>query len=600
MKRPTILAALATALAASFAATAVPAQAAVSSASINGLTATLNLDGADDNVTVSVAGGLLVHGQTTGGLASGSDWDSATAGNQTVPADGTRTVIVNGGNGNDSITVVAKNTELASSGLNGDGGDDVVTGPDSNDTLNGGDGDDRLVAGKGDDAMNGGAGNDTLVWNQGDGSDTAIGDAGNDGSEVNGAPTLGDVFTLEPVAGGVKLQRTNLGPFTFDAVTERFQVNGLGGNDSVTANDGVGAATLLSVDGGTGADTINGSEGPDLILGGEANDVLTGGGGDDRIVGDRGSDTMNGGTGDDTLVWNNGDGSDVANGDGGRDDVEVNGAAAAGDIFTVQPNGARIKFDRSNLVPFTIDIGSSETMHANGLGGNDSITVGEVGAYEVTGAGGPGNDTLTGGGSAETFLGGSGNDTITPGGGIDVVSADDGDDQVNIRDRTADLARGGDGNDSVVADVGQLDILDGFEAVDRTPNATPPPVANRTQPVTIRGGTVKVKRGVASIKVSAPAGASGNSTGTLTVRTAKPVRLAGLKVTLQLGSKRYNIAPGASKTLRVKLARGSRRLAGRNGRLKARAVASTGADGRIAQSSQRLTLALGTATKTRG
>ena len=600
MKRPAILAALATALAASFAATAVPAQAAVSSASINNLTATLNLDAADDNVTVSVVGGLLVHGQTTGGLASGSDWDSTTAGNQTVPADGTRTVIVNGGNGNDSITVVAKNTELASSGLNGDGGDDVVTGPDSNDTLNGGDGDDRLVAGKGDDAMNGGAGNDTLVWNQGDGSDTAIGDAGNDGSEVNGAPTLGDVFTLEPAAGGVKLKRTNLGPFTFDAVTERFQVNGLGGNDSVTANDGVGAATLLSVDGGTGADTINGSEGPDLILGGEANDVLSGGGGDDRIVGDRGTDTMNGGTGDDTLVWNNGDGSDVANGDGGRDDVEVNGAAAAGDIFTVQPNGARIKFDRTNLVPFTIDIGSSETMHANGLGGNDSITVGEVGAYEVTGAGGPGNDTLTGGGSAETFLGGSGNDTINPGGGLDVVSADDGDDQVNIRDRTADLALGGDGNDSVVADVGQLDILDGFEAVDRTPNATPPPVANRTQPVTIRGGNVKVKRGVASIRVSAPAGASGNSTGTLTVSTAKPVRLAGLKVTLQLGSKRYNIAPGASQTLKVKLARGSRRLAGRNGRLSARAVASTGADGSIAQSSQRLTLALVKATKTRG
>jgi len=52
MKRPTILAALATTLAASFAATAVPAQAGVSSASIVGGTATLNLDGADDNVTV--------------------------------------------------------------------------------------------------------------------------------------------------------------------------------------------------------------------------------------------------------------------------------------------------------------------------------------------------------------------------------------------------------------------------------------------------------------------------------------------------------------------------------------------------------------------
>jgi Ca2+-binding RTX toxin-like protein len=600
MKRPTILAALATALAASFAATAVPAQAAVSSASINDLTATLNLDGADDNVTVSVAGGVLVHGQTTGGLASGSDWDSGTPNNQTVPADGTRTVIVNGGEGNDAITVVAKNTELASSGLNGDGGDDVLSGPDSNDTLSGGEGNDRLVAGKGNDVMNGGAGNDTLVWNQGDGSDVANGDAGNDGAEVNGAPTLGDVFTLDPVNGGVKLTRTNLGPFTFDAATERFEVNGLGGNDSVTANNGVGSLTLLTIDGGAGLDTVFGSDGADLILGGESNDTLSGGGGDDRIVGDRGNDTMNGGSGDDTLVWNNGDNTDVANGDAGRDDVEVNGAPAAGDIFTVQPNGARIKFDRPNLVPFSIDIGSSETLHANGLGGNDAISVGEVGSYEVTGSGGPGNDTLTGAGSSETFLGGSGNDTITPGGGIDVVSADDGDDQVNIRDRTADLARGGAGNDTVVADVGQLDILDGFEAVDRTPNATPPPVANRTQPVTIRGGTVKVKRGIASIKVSSPATAPGNSTGSLAVRTAKAVRLAGLKVTLQLGGARFNIAPGASKTLKVKLATGSRRLADNNGRLKVLAVASTGRSGKIAQSSRRLTLALGTATKTRG
>ena len=281
-------------------------------------------------------------------------------------------------------------------------------------------------------------------------------------------------------------------------------------------------------------------------------------------------------------MWNNGDGTDVANGDDGRDDVEVNGAPAAGDIFTVQPNGARIKFDRTNLVPFTIDIGSSETLHANGLGGNDTTTVGEVGAYEVTASGGAGNDTLTGGGSSETFLGGSGNDTITPGGGLDVVFADEGDDQVNVRDRTADVARGGAGNDSVVADAGQLDILDGFETVDRTPNATPPPVDTRTRPVTIRGGTVKVKKGTASIKLSCPAISPGNCTGSLAVRTAQRVKLAGLKVTLQLGSARYNIAPGASKTLKVKLAKGSQRLAGRNGRLKVLAVASTGRSGKIA------------------
>ncbi len=601
MRRMRIWAALGAVLAASLAGTAAPAEAAVASARVVDLTATLSLDGADDNVTVAVAGGLLVHGQTTGGLNSGTDWDSDEDGDQTVPADGTFTVIVNGGDGNDAITVLAKTTELASSGLNGDGGDDVVTGADSNETLNGGEGDDRLVAGRGNDVMNGGAGNDTLVWNQGDGSDRASGDAGNDVSEVNGAPTLGDVFILDPVVGGtVKLRRTNLGQFTFDAATERFEVNGLGGADSVTVNDGVGAFTLLSLDGGAGGDTINGSEGPDLILGGDANDTLTGGGGGDRIVGDRGTDTMNGGEGDDTLVWNNGDGTDVVNGNHGRDDVEVNGAQSAGDAFKVQPNGARIEFNRTNLVPFAIDIGSSETLHANGLGGDDTITVGEIGSHALTASGGPGNDTLTGGGSSETFLGGSGADMINAGAGLDVVFGEDGDDRVDVRDRTADVAFGGDGNDSVVADAGLLDILDGFEAVDRTPNVTPPPsIDSATRPLTIRGGPVKVKRGTASIEVSCPAVSPRSCTGSLAVRTAQRVGLNGLNVTLQLGRARYDIAPGASKTLKVGLAKGSRGLADRKGRLTALATASTGAQGKIAQSSRRFDLAFGAETTRR-
>ena len=594
MKRLTLLAALVTALAATFA--AGPAQAAVNSASINDSTATLNLDGADDTVIVSVSGGLLVHNQSTGGLNGETDWDSATDGEQTVPADGTFTVIVNGGDGNDLLLVLARSDEVAAVGLDGGPGDDLLTGADSNDTLNGGEGNDRIVGAAGADVLNGGAGNDTLVWNNGDGSDTLNGDAGNDGTEVNGAPTTGDVFSLEPNAGRIKFQRTNLKSFTLDASTERFQVNGLGGNDSLTANDGVGALTLLSVDGGAGVDTVTGSDGPDLILGGEGNDVLSGGGGDDRIVGDRGNDAMNGGTGDDTLVWNNGDNTDVMNGDAGRDDVEVNGAPTAGDVFSVQPNGSRIRFDRPNLVPFSLDIGSSETMHANGLGGDDSITVGDVG-LSVTAAGGPGNDTLTGGSSSETLLGGSGDDTLNPGSGLDVVSGDDGNDTVNVRDTTADLARGGDGNDSVVADGADLDILDGFETVDRPVLVMPSPVNTATRPVTIKGGTVKVRKGTASIKVSCPVTSSGNCAGSLAVRTAGSVKLAGVKVVVQLGSARYNLTPGASKTLKVKLARGSGRLADRKGHLKVLAVASTGASGSIAQSSKRLTLALGAPAK---
>ena len=79
MKRPALLAALV----AAFAAAAAPAHAAVSSASIGASlltgepTATLNLDGADDDLTVSVADGLLVHDQTGGGLNSEFDWECA-------------------------------------------------------------------------------------------------------------------------------------------------------------------------------------------------------------------------------------------------------------------------------------------------------------------------------------------------------------------------------------------------------------------------------------------------------------------------------------------------------------------------------------------
>ena len=116
---------------------------------------------------------------------------------------------------------------------------------------------------------------------------------------------------------------------------------------------------------------------------------------------------------------------------------------------------------------------------------------------------------------------------------------------MHVRDATADVAFGGDGNDSVVADTADLDILEGFETVDRTPVVTPPAVDSATRPVTIRGGTVKVSKGKAPIKVSCPAASPGNCTGSLAVRTARSVKLAGLKVVLQLGSARYNLTPAA-------------------------------------------------------
>jgi Ca2+-binding RTX toxin-like protein len=608
VKRPAILAALGVALAAGAAITAGPADAFVTSASVDRLTATatLNLAGTFNSMTVSVSRGLLVHDQTTptGGLESGADWDSTRDGDQTVPADGTFTVVVNGGAGPDALTVLAQSTEVATVALNGEGGDDALIGADSDDTLDGGDGNDRLAGAPGADVLNGGPGNDTLVWNDPDGSDTVNGDDGDDLLEVNGSPTRSDAFLLQPAYGRVLISRLNLKTAHLDTSTERVQVNGLGGSDLLDEEGDVSGLTRLSVDGGPGADTITGTDGPDAIRGGDGGDVLDGGGGDDRIAGDAGDDTIHGGAGDDTAVWSDGDGSDVIDGDDGRDDVEVDGSPTQGDLLTVQRNAARIRLDRLDLVPFSLDIGSSETLHADGLGGDDEIAIGDTGALSVTADGGAGDDSLAGGGSPDTLLGGSGDDVISGGGGIDVVSGDDGDDFVFVRDGVADLARGGAGSDTVIADPG-LDILDGFETVHAPPVTTPPvdsglpavlapppaltprPTGPSTLAVTIGRGTVKVSRRTrtASLALSCPAAARAHCAGSLALRTAKAVTLAGRTRVLELGHARYDLRPGGSATVKLKLAAIATRVADRSGRINVLATASTG-------SAQRLTLAL--------
>jgi hypothetical protein len=82
------------------------------------------------------------------------------------------------------------------------------------------------------------------------------------------------------------------------------------------------------------------------------------------------------------------------------------------------------------------------------------------------------------------------------------------------------------------------------------------------------------------------------------LRVARSGKLARHTIGLQLGRARYDLGAGRSRTLEVRLAEASKRLAGRNGRLTVIAVAITVRAGKIARSSQRLTLVLPTATRT--
>ncbi len=76
------------------------------------------------------------------------------------------------------------------------------------------------------------------------------------------------------------------------------------------------------------------------------------------------------------MIWNPGDGTDLNEGGAGTDTVEVNGGNGA-ETFTVTPNGTRVRFDRTDPAPFSIDIGTSENLVLNANDGDDTFTGGQ-------------------------------------------------------------------------------------------------------------------------------------------------------------------------------------------------------------------------------
>jgi Ca2+-binding RTX toxin-like protein len=242
------------------------------------------------------------------------------------------------------------------------------------------------------------------------------------------------------------------------ANTAQIQVISLGGNDNVTIDEAQGALPAAHLFGGAGNDTLTGGSGGDQIFGQAGNDTLLGKGGFDFLFGGSENDVLTGGdaddqvfgeSGDDRMVWNPGDDTDLNEGGTGTDTVEVNGGNGA-EIFTTTANGTRVRFDRLNPAPFSIDIGTSEKLVLNANGGDDSFSAtGNLAALiQITVDGGAGNDTVLGsngndqlrGGDGDDFLDGQqGNDTALLGAGNDVFQWDPGD--------GSDIVEGGDGAD---------------------------------------------------------------------------------------------------------------------------------------------------------
>src|SRR5262249_30634770 len=146
----------------------------------------------------------------------------------------------------------------------------------------------------------------------------------------------------------------------------------LGGDDGVTATALPANVIKLTIDGGTGDDTLLGSQGDDKFLGGD---------GDDFVFGDNGNDRAEMGAGDDVFQWNPGDGNDTIEGQDGNDLMLFFGANIDEKI-DITANGGRVLFVR-DIGSVTMDLDDTERIEFRALGGADNITVGDLSGTDV-------------------------------------------------------------------------------------------------------------------------------------------------------------------------------------------------------------------------
>jgi len=298
---------------------------------------------------------------------------------------------------------------------------------------------------------------------------------------VNGDSLANNINISRDAAGKILVNGgavTVVGGTATVANTSKIQVFGLAGNDVLTLNEASGALPAANLFGGSDNDVLTGGSGNDQLFGESGNDTLLGKGGFDLLFGGNDNDTLTGGdaddqafgqSGDDRMIWNPGDDTDLNEGGAGTDTVAVIGGNGA-EQFTTTANGTRVRFDRINPAPFSIDIGTSEKLVLNAMGGEDtySATGNLAVLIGITVDGGTGNDQLLGSNGVDILLGGDGNDFVDgqqgndtaflgagedtfqwdPCDGSDTVEGQDGTDKMlfngaNINERMEASANGG-------------------------------------------------------------------------------------------------------------------------------------------------------------
>jgi Ca2+-binding RTX toxin-like protein len=388
------------------------------------------LQGGDDNdILIGGIGGDQMFGEAGN---DGMIWNSGDGTDLMEGGDGADTAEVNGSNGSEEFTITANGTRVRFDLLNpspsaldigttenlivnmGDGDDTIsmtgnlaalinitVDGGEGNDTILGGNGVDFLLGGDGNDFIDGnqgndlallGAGDDIFNWDPGDGSDTVEGQGGVDALNFNGA-NINEIIGISANGGRVLFTR-NVANIVMDLDdVERIDHHALGGADTINVND---------------------------LSGTDVKEVLV------DLAG-----TLGGTAGDAAIDQVN------VSGTNGGDSVKVTGGSSN---ITVSGLAAKV---------LVVALEVSDGVTINALGGNDTVDA-SAALHAVVVNGGTGNDTLKGSASADFLAGGDDGDVIAGGLGNDQMLGENGDDRFvwNSGDGT-DLVEGGDGADTV-------------------------------------------------------------------------------------------------------------------------------------------------------
>jgi Ca2+-binding RTX toxin-like protein len=427
---------------------------------------TLTVFGSDGDDEITVANGSIrdaAHALDFSGIdkveiLAGKGNDHVQISNSALlPA--VREIHVSGGEGDDTLldssgtghSLGAERAVIAII-LEGDEGDDILTGGLFANTIGGGAGDDVIKGGGGDDAIDGGAGDDLLLGGAGHdmltgglGANTIGGAAGHDtviesgdfdwivtNTKVTGAGTdkLSGIERAQ-ITGGDSANRIDASKFSgqFTAIGGAGDDLILGGSGNDFLTGGLGANT---VGGAAGFDTVIEEADADFTLAGDSRSATLDGPGDDLLLsiarvmvtgGDsanvldasafHGSVAFFGGGGNDLLLG--GFGNDILSGGLGSNTI----GGAAGIDTLVEESDANFTLTDTSLNGPGFDVldGIEVAMLTGGEGDNTIDANTWTGRVVLIGLGG--DDHLTGGRGSDLLLGGDGDDVLIGGPGLD-------------------------------------------------------------------------------------------------------------------------------------------------------------------------------------